>query len=465
MFNREIKLWEFVLLALFVLFFVCLLLWTARQVFASVLYSQEIKDANSTSLVANQAQWQKLGNGLSGRINSFILYLDNSASGWVTKEQIDIRGFTNSTYTTASTTSNCGLGDTASSLWGTNDNVAATTTEDITKLNTAGYFLFSRFEIKPNGCLLDAALYYAFKVSYSNVSGHDPYGAKVGGSVANTWSTTTHNYKKGAVSSGTCDTAYPNCAADANISDIYFIAGYNLSLIPMAAITYPIGAITGYPTNWFWSAENLTASTNYVGVINYTNASSTLGEYAAGNWFTETTFFSTGTSTSFATSTLMTTGLNASDTYKAYFEIFKPPSGTPVGTSPSISFRIVPNPVFIENASSTLSGFTISTCNQDVDWFTGVLCAVFVPKSTTLTQFNGLYSKIEKKPPMGYLAAITGIMASTSTDTSTFIGNLGSVIPNSTSSPFTIFRTSMNWVLWLFFGVFVFRKGKNIDLW
>jgi hypothetical protein len=452
--------------------------------FGSTLYSQEIKNSDNTAYSSSQRQWQKLGNGLSGRINSFILYMDNSGStNVITKAEISIKGFTNSAYTTASTTSNCGLGDTASSLWGTNDNITATTTEDITELNTAGYFLFSRFAIKPNGCLLDSSLYYAFSISYT---GSNPNGSKMGGSVANTWSSSSNNYLKGAFTGDpACSSSYPNCSTDANISDLYFVAGYNLIPITNALISIvkPANLSTndtgiGLDENGFYNIGNFNEYLfpPFIDIkLTYHDTSTGSDLWTMLDWNT----FEASTTTAgliswsrFLPFNPANATIASSTYYQIVAKILSNPYRITLATATStfyvnIAGSKIPQPyVYIGGSGtivSTTTGQILNGCNsKDINILQAVLCWLFVPRIEKISQFGLLKTQIIDKPPVGYLSAISNIITAT-TSTSTPIDDL--IIPTGSASPFTILRTALTWLLWFIFGIFIFNRLRYLDLW
>ncbi len=90
------------------------------------------------------------------------------------------------------------------------------------------------------------------------------------------------------------------------------------------------------------------------------------------------------------------------------------------------------------------------------------LLFLFYPSSNSLSQFTGLYSTIENKPPFGYVTAINSILKNLN-DTETAIFELQSMTLLNTYI-FIPFREAINWLMWLGFAFILFHRFKNIHL-
>jgi hypothetical protein len=220
-------------------------------------------------------------------------------------------------------------------------------------------------------------------------------------------------------------------------------------------ITCPANTFCSQPINWIFSANNLTAGSSTIVYINYQQGNS----IDPTKYTNVDTLFFTPTSTIYSNSIQVGTYLTADLNYTARADLYIPPAGSPVATSTAITFSYSAGGY----TYTTSTGFVGTTCNAtSVDFFTGLLCSAFVPQQISLTQFNTLYTKVSNKPPIGYLSAISTLISGTSTAT-TAIDNLN--IPAGTSSPFTILRSGMIWILWLLFGFWVFTKIRHFQLW
>jgi len=220
-------------------------------------------------------------------------------------------------------------------------------------------------------------------------------------------------------------------------------------------ITCPANTFCSQPINWIFSANNLTAGSSTIVYMNYQQGNS----IDPTKYTNVDTLFFTPTSTSYSNSIQIGTYLTADLNYTVRADLYIPPAGSPVATSTPITFSYSAGGY----TYTTSTGFVGTTCNStSVDFLTGLLCSAFVPQQISLTQFNTLYTKVSNKPPIGYLSAISTLISGTSTAT-TAIDNLN--IPAGTSSPFTILRSGMIWILWLLFGFWVFTKIRHFQLW
>lgn len=91
-----------------------------------------------------------------------------------------------------------------------------------------------------------------------------------------------------------------------------------------------------------------------------------------------------------------------------------------------------------------------------------VLSYLFYPNQQSVFNFYSIKAKVENKPPIGYYTAIKSQINSLST--STPIINFPTGLSNSTSSPFYLFRTGINWLLWFLFAFWIYHRIKNLEL-
>lgn len=91
-----------------------------------------------------------------------------------------------------------------------------------------------------------------------------------------------------------------------------------------------------------------------------------------------------------------------------------------------------------------------------------VLHDVFMPSSSSLAQFNGLYTTYANKPPFGYITAIQTQLREIN-DTGTSIFTLFS-LPVLNTYIFTPLRVAFTWIFWLGFAFLLFKRFKDIQL-
>ncbi len=119
----------------------------------------------------------------------------------------------------------------------------------------------------------------------------------------------------------------------------------------------------------------------------------------------------------------------------------------------------VPTKEFCDNLSTEfLSGF----CNILAGTFTGVLSFLFRPQQTSYTQFNDLKELVLLKPPFGFFALIKDSFSNlTASTTPAFqLAEVAAV----TENIFLPLKTGLSFILWLVFGVWIFRKITTFQL-
>lgn len=123
---------------------------------------------------------------------------------------------------------------------------------------------------------------------------------------------------------------------------------------------------------------------------------------------------------------------------------------------------------FYEDLPTSTASSTdwVITCDPDSNVFVNSLCKIaiylFVPNNNALDKFTNLKDAIISKPPVGYFYSIKTAISSIATSTAPISISFGDT--SATSSPFYIFKTGMNWVLWFIFGFWVLNRFRHFDL-
>jgi hypothetical protein len=134
-----------------------------------------------------------------------------------------------------------------------------------------------------------------------------------------------------------------------------------------------------------------------------------------------------------------------------------------LSTSDIIEFQINGAPPIYGIPTSTSTEMTI-TCDPDSPLWEQSLCYLatylFVPSPSSLDSFNNLIYSIENKPPIGYFyavkTALTGLNAS---GTPAFVLETASSTLN--TPIFTPLKSGISFILWLFFGFWVFNRIRH----
>jgi len=127
------------------------------------------------------------------------------------------------------------------------------------------------------------------------------------------------------------------------------------------------------------------------------------------------------------------------------------------------------------NATSTDPSNNI-TCNESSTFFGNSLCALFqylfVPDNQYMNNFTNLKSRVENKPPFGYVTVFTTQIQNLSTATSTTSTAFDSISSAqnmqlasiATLSIFDWLRTAFGWFLWVAFVFYIYHRFKNFSL-
>lgn len=115
-------------------------------------------------------------------------------------------------------------------------------------------------------------------------------------------------------------------------------------------------------------------------------------------------------------------------------------------------------------ATTTVPSLTI-TCDPNSGFFGESFCklglSLFVPTSTSFSQFDSVKDLLDKKPPLGYFYAVKNALVDySSTTLATPEFSLGEV------ENFEIigdFKTGMTWFLWLVFGFWLIHRIRKFD--
>lgn len=159
-----------------------------------------------------------------------------------------------------------------------------------------------------------------------------------------------------------------------------------------------------------------------------------------------------------------------SELYSAKAILYKWVNGfrSTVATSTQISFE-TGNTLQAETPyippTSTSTDLNI-TCDPESGFFQYSFCYVlsylFIPSNNSVDRFSTLTPTIENKPPLGYFYSVKNAITNLSTTTAPISLNLGDT--SLSSSPFYIFKTGLNWILWFVFAFWVLNRFRHIEL-
>jgi hypothetical protein len=111
--------------------------------------------------------------------------------------------------------------------------------------------------------------------------------------------------------------------------------------------------------------------------------------------------------------------------------------------------------------SSTSTDQVIRSCNgSDLSLIQTILCWLFVPSYSSLSQFGNLYDTIKIKPPLGYFYQTKTALNDLSATSSAFEWDTAS----SSIPVFGQFRSGMSWFFWLIFGFWIFNRFRHFEL-
>ena len=130
---------------------------------------------------------------------------------------------------------------------------------------------------------------------------------------------------------------------------------------------------------------------------------------------------------------------------------------SPLG-SPT-SFNVVSNPA---TGSTGTNGYTTCSITDVAGCFQNALVFLFYPSSSSINQFNGLYTQFVNKPPFGYIVAIQNALKGIN-DTATATFTLQS-LPILNTFIFDPIRLALSWVLWVAFAFVLYHRLKNIAI-
>lgn len=125
--------------------------------------------------------------------------------------------------------------------------------------------------------------------------------------------------------------------------------------------------------------------------------------------------------------------------------------GTPVHI-----FNVVSDPAVGTAGTTTCDIANLAGCFQNAIVF------LFYPSSTSIDQFNGLYSQFINKPPFGYIVGIQNALKNIN-DSATSAFTLQS-LPILNTYIFDPIRIALAWVLWVAFAFVLYHRLKNIAI-
>lgn len=418
--KKDLKFWEFALLAVFVFTFILLMMWAAHLILPSLAHADLV-----------QSDYNMNSNSCYTQSSRFTL---TGYHGTITKVRI---------YALSGGRTSLGLG-----IW---QNIGGTihywnTTEvgDYPGGNdlSAYYYLYSDYY---------GADYVEWNTKNITLSDSDTLYLMLyiwPGGVENGYNyniNTNQNWTGTCIPSGMTDMAFA----------LYGTVG--VPSAPTVSISSPAGTISAPPTSvsLLWTNPNATSTMNFTYSVWY--GSSLL--YSKFDYITDYS----------ATSGTKTFELNYPFyNLMTYTEVATLNQSAPTSTSVSTTTTFYIQPPYYGGQSTTtatttaIGGYAGTACKDpNVNFFVGFFCSIFIPQQATFSQWSNLQLALVNKPPLGYLTAISGVMSATSTATT----SLDAItLPSGASSPFTIFRTSLLWLLWAIYGVYLFNRFRHLQI-
>lgn len=422
--KKGLKFWEFALLAVFVFTFILLMMWAAHLILPSIAHADQL-DYSSISTNWSGNMEQLLGNGITD-IPSLYWYYKCDGDEYHCAYGSAVL------YIMA-----CDNADSLDSPLGnscTNQTFLAITTRQA--LSALGYIYNTNLQLLHYDFALtglNADKYLRFYIY--NDSPHSKYAGTTSGtqsagfSISSVWQTN-------------------------GLKSIYW--SFTLPP-PTISISFPTGTISAPPTSTslLWTNPNATSTMNFTYSVWY--GSSLL--YSKFDYITDYS----------ATSGTKTFELNYPFyNLMTYTEVATLNQSAPTSTSVSTTTTFYIQPPYYGGQSTTtatttaIGGYAGTACNDpNVNFFVGFFCSIFIPQQATFSQWSNLQLALVNKPPLGYLTAISGVMSATSTATT----SLDAItLPSGASSPFTIFRTSLLWLLWAIYGVYLFNRFRHLQI-
>lgn len=168
---------------------------------------------------------------------------------------------------------------------------------------------------------------------------------------------------------------------------------------------------------------------------------------------------------------LAKTHLLSNGNWAAYVQIFDTTSGSDVFiASSSWDYFVIGAPSY-PGTSTPIGDITPSstiqiTCDPNSGLFAysacNMLLYLFVPPAGTFDEIAKIYTRVENKPPFGYIPAIqTAFGGFNSSSSAAFSFPDVSALDAGIFDPL---RIGVAWALWLLFGFWVFHKFRNIQL-
>ena len=428
--NKEnITFVEFFFIVLFVLFFSLLMLWSADKVFGAT-YSQTDE---STTFNDTTYPGIRLGKGFSGALNK--IKLRASATSCI-RYFYYVRGYSDSGYS-----------DLIQTITGYPDEWnSVTTPNDENWGNEVKSFSYGDVTLNFNGETLDPDTYYQIwgNSDCGDSSRSMGFKGKTGAGADEGWRTDDQSWQMGQIPyyiinpvtvSNSIDVTFPTSTTTQDFTD--FKISYEIDTTTDDARTFYIdwGTSTSTwqhtdyvneipipPTNSETGIDVPKGSTVPIGQTYYAQARLEMG------------------GVNIATSSIISWTPTSSWIYQNFYE------DIPTSTASSTDWNI--------------------TCDPDSNVFVNSLCKIavylFVPNNDALDKFTNLKDAIINKPPVGYFYSIKTAISSISTSTAPISIDFGNT--SATSSPFYIFKTGMNWILWFIFGFWVLNRFRHFDL-
>lgn len=132
-------------------------------------------------------------------------------------------------------------------------------------------------------------------------------------------------------------------------------------------------------------------------------------------------------------------------------------------------FFVVSNP-YLESAGVDFfdAGFAFNlattTCSitNIAGCFQNALIFAFVPNKNVFDNFISLKEELQNKPPFGYIVLLTSALQNISATTTPAFALVSE--NNITDNIFTPLKNGLTWVLWLFFGIWLYKRVRNMNI-
>lgn len=161
--------------------------------------------------------------------------------------------------------------------------------------------------------------------------------------------------------------------------------------------------------------------------------------------------------------------LTSSTTYYAKAYMYNI-AGTFLAESPEISFTITGEPYEYNEPGITIPPTATSTewtitCDPESGFFQYSFCYLFQylfkPKPNVLDKWQNIKVLLENKPPLGYFVLVKNVLSGISTSTPAFQLAQATAVNENIFNPL---KTGLSFVLYLIFGIWIFKRIAHLEL-